>query len=491
VCGGRLPDDVARVGRVQHPQAQPEGHVRAHVGRHDPGRALRREHEVQAERPPLRGEPHEVGQQGGVLVGERPELVDDDDEPRHPLPAPMELRDVLDPRGGQHLLTSPQLRGERGERARGARGVEVGEDGRDVGERAERSERGPALVVDQHEPEQVGRGARRERRQPRHEGLGLAGPGRPRQQGVRAVADEIDLDHAVAVASDRHPEPRRRRPPAHHRRPGERADELVEEDAVRQVAVRMCAVVDRAEEPAEPGRPDAVVLTGRKHRVAPRGGGAVADGDDDVPTSAGGRRHAGRGGGLDDAHVPRCPRRVRVGAVGAGGPTRGDPPRRGRRARRAGLVEEHLGEQPAGEPLGGGAGHPDRVAVLEIDLVPGPAPGRPCVGASAQPQQVARPSARARAAAGQEQQLRGPGPPPDPAARVPVAQEHERDREEGKDEDRHAPAAPRAGEQEGEHDERCDERRGEPGEYPPPPSRPRPPDDRPRSPQPLRPAAQS
>ena len=80
--GVRDVEDVDGLGGIRHAQRDTQRDVRPEVRSDGPRGPLRGEHEVHAERAALRGEPKESRQEVRVLVGHRPELVDDDEQPR-------------------------------------------------------------------------------------------------------------------------------------------------------------------------------------------------------------------------------------------------------------------------------------------------------------------------------------------------------------------------------------------------------------------------
>ncbi|CAM3868928.1 hypothetical protein ISCU110981_19015 [Isoptericola cucumis] len=194
-------DDVQGVGRVHHAQRDACRHVGAHVRTDRARGTLGREHEVHAEGAPLRRHPQQAGQELRQVVGQRAELVDDDDEARRRVRVPVQGGEVGDAVRRQQLLAAVQLRAEPGERPAGEPGVEVRDLAHHVREAGAGPERGTALEVDEGEREVARRPPGRE---PEHEGLqelGLARPGGPGHQQVRPVGDEVQV-HGAAGGVD-------------------------------------------------------------------------------------------------------------------------------------------------------------------------------------------------------------------------------------------------------------------------------------------------
>ena len=97
----------------------------------------------------------------------------------------------------QQALAPAQLGVEAGQRPFGEAVVEVGHQPDGVRQVGAGVERRPALVVDEHEREVVRAAAGGERDDERAQQLALARAGRAGDEGVGAVADEVDLDDAV------------------------------------------------------------------------------------------------------------------------------------------------------------------------------------------------------------------------------------------------------------------------------------------------------
>ncbi len=188
----RRVDDVARVGHVHDPEREPQRDVRPHVGADGAGGPLRREDQVHAERPALRGHAQQPGHDVRQVVGERAELVHHDHEAREP--SAREVVDGRDARRGQEALAPVQLGPEPGERAPREPGVEVGHLAHDVGQPTARPEARSALEVDERERQLVGRAPEREPGDERLQELRLPGARRAGDEHVRPVADEVDGD---------------------------------------------------------------------------------------------------------------------------------------------------------------------------------------------------------------------------------------------------------------------------------------------------------
>ena len=100
-------------------------------------------------------------------------------------------------------LATADLRLEADQRALGETVVEVGDDADRVRQVGAGVERRAALVVDEHERHVVRAAPGGQRHHQGAQQLTLAGARRAGDQGVRAVADEIDLDDAVGGHADR------------------------------------------------------------------------------------------------------------------------------------------------------------------------------------------------------------------------------------------------------------------------------------------------
>ena len=112
-CACRRVDDVGGVDRVAHTQGDPQVDVRLDVGRDDAAGTLCGEDEVDAERPPHRGDPDQPVEEGRQLLGERLELVDHQQEARQPRISSagggLVVLDVLGSEVPQQALAPPEL----------------------------------------------------------------------------------------------------------------------------------------------------------------------------------------------------------------------------------------------------------------------------------------------------------------------------------------------------------------------------------------------
>ncbi|KLN35457.1 hypothetical protein FB00_06700 [Cellulosimicrobium funkei] len=154
---------------------------------------------MHAEGAALGGDAQQAGQQVGQVVGERPELVHDDDEPRQPSSG--ELVDAGRARRGEHALAPAQLGPQPGERAAGETRVEVGHRAHDVRQEPARPEARAALEVDERDRQLRRRAPEREPRDEGLEELRLARPRGPGDEHVRSVADEVH-GHRCAPGPD-------------------------------------------------------------------------------------------------------------------------------------------------------------------------------------------------------------------------------------------------------------------------------------------------
>ncbi len=201
-------EDVVGVRLVGHAQGDPQVRVGAEVVLDDPRRALRREDEVDAERSTSLGDVDDAVDEVGHLLHERGELVDDDDETRRglDLAAALELDEVLRAVPLEEVLPVMELGGQRGERAAHEVRAEVGDHADGVGEVDAVPEGRPALVVDEEEGDPLGRVRRRHAEDPRLERLGLAGSGRPSDEGVRTVGAQVERVRALAALAEDRPQ---------------------------------------------------------------------------------------------------------------------------------------------------------------------------------------------------------------------------------------------------------------------------------------------
>ena len=197
-------DDRGRLAAVEHPQRDAQVRVGEDVLVDRARRALRRQHEVDAETATALGDVDDPGDELGHLLHERGELVDDDHERRWRVGGRFleHLGEVLGA-AFHHAHPAVQLCAQRGQRPQRQVGVQV----RDVPDRVrqplEHLGSGAALVVDEQEVEPGRRMPDRECGDHRLQQLALARTGRAADQGVRAVLHEVDLERASGVKPDR------------------------------------------------------------------------------------------------------------------------------------------------------------------------------------------------------------------------------------------------------------------------------------------------
>ena len=122
------------------------------------------------ERPARGGQPDELAQHVGGVLGQHAELVDDHEQARDGLGGRRRVLvggEVAGPRGGEQPLAAAHLGPQRVQHAGGRTAVEVGEQAHAVGQGREVVEGGASLVVDEQQRQPVrrlawrpGRGAR-------------------------------------------------------------------------------------------------------------------------------------------------------------------------------------------------------------------------------------------------------------------------------------------------------------------------------------------
>ena len=237
--------------------------------------------EMDAEAAAALRDPDERRQEIGQLLRQCRELVDDHHESgqrfsgaRTPV-----LGEITGRGGAQQPLSTADLRVEAHERSLGQPVVEIGDHTDDVGKMHTRVECRTALEVDQHERQVVGTNASGERHHERPQQLALAGARGARQETVRAVTYEIELDDTVGRSTDRCHQRRvgsSGGPAAGDRRRVERSADFAQREVGRQpdlVEIGGLGVDERCEsaggvergDTADPGEvqwglPDAVVV---------------------------------------------------------------------------------------------------------------------------------------------------------------------------------------------------------------------------------------
>ena len=192
-----------------------------------PGRALRGEHESQAERPAARRDVDHALHELGDLLGQRGELVDHDEQVGRGGCRAMRSRSSVRsraPPAAQELLAAPDLGVQRDCMTRrvrcSSRSVTTPTQ---CGRCMRVLEGGAALVVDQQEADPAGRVLGGERGDERLEQLALAGAGGAADQRVRALGPEVELDRPVGrqAQAGRQLGERARPPTAGVRRPAD------------------------------------------------------------------------------------------------------------------------------------------------------------------------------------------------------------------------------------------------------------------------------
>ncbi len=149
----RRADDVGRLVVGGHPQRHAQVRVGADLTGDHTGRALRGEHEVEAEAAAAQGDVDDAVHELGDLLGQRGELVDHDQQARRRvgMALALHLDEVLGVGLLEQQLAVVQLGVERDERPSHLVAVEVGDHADGVREGDALLERGTALVVDEQE----------------------------------------------------------------------------------------------------------------------------------------------------------------------------------------------------------------------------------------------------------------------------------------------------------------------------------------------------
>ena len=190
---------------VVEAEGEPQVGVRADVIADHPARPLSGEQEVHSQAPTSLRDVDQSVQHIGLLSCQRGELVHHHHEARHDgatEPSP-QRRQVGRSVCTEQLLACRQLGAQAAQHPFGQRRIEVGHHPDHVGQPDEGVEGSATLVVDEHERELVGRHRATETEDEAAQELTLAGTRGARHQSVRAVADEVDIDDAVACHADR------------------------------------------------------------------------------------------------------------------------------------------------------------------------------------------------------------------------------------------------------------------------------------------------
>ena len=169
----------------------------------DTGRTLRGEHEVNAEAATALGDRHERAQEVGEFLGQRRELVDDHHQTRQRFGDGAAVgSQVIGSSGPQEQFAAAHLGVEAHQHPLGQTVVEVGHHTDRVREPRAGVERRAALVVDEDHRDEVRARTGRERHDERAQQFALARARGAGDQAVRAVAYEIDVNHAVGRHSE-------------------------------------------------------------------------------------------------------------------------------------------------------------------------------------------------------------------------------------------------------------------------------------------------
>jgi hypothetical protein len=154
---------------------------------------------MDTEGPSALGDADKTADEVRELLGERRELVDNDDEPWHRLGSGAAKRDARTPGvdigragGSQHSLAAAELGRQRVDRAGRRRGIEIGQHAEGVRQPGAGSERRAAFEVDEKHVEIVRRVIGNEGGDQRLQQFAFSGPRGPGDQQMRAIGVQVD-----------------------------------------------------------------------------------------------------------------------------------------------------------------------------------------------------------------------------------------------------------------------------------------------------------
>ncbi len=155
---------------------------------------------MHAERAPAGGDVGDDGPEVGKAFDHRLELVDDDHEPSEGHVV-VELGDIARSGIDEHRLAVPELGAQARHGTLRLALVEVGDNARDLRQLSDRGERRASLEVDEQERHALRRVRVRERGEPREQEFALPASRGTRDECVRAVSDQVDLEAAAGHRS--------------------------------------------------------------------------------------------------------------------------------------------------------------------------------------------------------------------------------------------------------------------------------------------------
>ena len=204
VRGHRVTEDVDGVVGVGHPQRHPQVGVRPQVLLDHAGRTLRRQDQVQPQRPSALGDVHDAVHELGHLLHQRRELVDDDHEARRAVGVPglLQGHQVLGLLSLQQVLAVPQFGPQRGQRPPHQVWRQVRDQAHRVGQLDAIGEGCPALVVDEEERQPVGTVGSSHAQHPGLQELRFARARRAPDEGVGAVLAQVEVERGSARVTD-------------------------------------------------------------------------------------------------------------------------------------------------------------------------------------------------------------------------------------------------------------------------------------------------
>ena len=201
-CGA---DDIAGVVLIRHPQGHSEIGVRPDVLADDPGRALRREDEMQSEGSAALGDVDQVVDEVRHLGDQKRQFVHDDDQARRTvgIAGLLQLDEILDTFVIEQEFAIADLRSKAAHRPSNQIGGQVGDETDAVRQRRALGEGTPTLVIDQEEGHPVGAVGIGHAEDPGLEELTLPRTRRPADEGVRALGAQVERERLRPGVPDR------------------------------------------------------------------------------------------------------------------------------------------------------------------------------------------------------------------------------------------------------------------------------------------------
>ncbi len=204
----RGPDHVVRLVVGGHPQGDAQVGVGPDLPGDHPRRTLGGEDEVQAEAAAAQRHVDHPVDELRYLLGERGELVDDDEQAgrRVRMALALHLEKILGVGLLEEQLAVVQLGVQRDQRPSHLVAVEVGHEADRVRQLDALLERGTTLVVDEQERDPLGTVHRGQPGDERLEELALAGAGRAGDEGVRTVLPDVENERCPRLHADDDPQ---------------------------------------------------------------------------------------------------------------------------------------------------------------------------------------------------------------------------------------------------------------------------------------------